>query len=180
MTYFIGIGILFDTAVTNDLREIELRLASVTGNLNGLRQPPHITIKRPFEIESESIEHVTEDLKRLLGNYKPFLVSLQGVDSFGTSVLYANVERNDMLTLLHKDLVSAFAKYQTAPDPLEGDNVVFHSTLAAGLSTPECTKALDMLEDEHGISISTTANEVGLFLGLDQGKYWSVIKTFTL
>ena len=51
MKYTIGIGVLFDESTHNLIRDIELRLAKETKNFAGLGQPPHVTVKRPFDVD---------------------------------------------------------------------------------------------------------------------------------
>lgn len=176
MAYTIGIGVLIDGEQFNKLRAIELRLADKTGNTEGLGQPPHVTVKRPFSVETVSaISQVAVIMKEVSANFHPFVLKLKTHANFDREVLYAQVEENHTLTKLHRDLLEALSPLLPKENPLEGPDMIFHSTLAMGLSDKEYGQAEAELQKIVPEPLVCPIEKVGLFLGLDNDEHWVVI-----
>lgn len=177
MSYTVGIGALIEGSAFNTIRDIELQLAAKTKNLRGLSQPPHITVKLPFEVSGvEQVQAVIEMVDKISANSAAFDVKLNGYASFETKVLYAKPQNTKQLTALHHDLMSALYLLKVAPDSVEGESMVFHSTLAKDLSETEFETAESELKtvmpDEP---MHCHIMKLGLFLSLDNSAHWAVI-----
>lgn len=107
MKYTIGIGVIFDESTCNTIRGIELNLANDTGNFAGLGQPPHVTVKRPFDVSSiEDIQKCQSILSGLAANTETFDLELSGIGNFSDSVLYLRPTYSKNLIAIHDDLVT--------------------------------------------------------------------------
>lgn len=125
----IGFAILLDGESYNFARQIELELCDKFGLCWGLRQSPHITIKAPFD--TNKLEPFVDYLESLAKEIGPFDVELDGFNYFKPKVIFLDVKENPSLKELHfrilKDLKEIF---EIEPNPLEGENIKFHSSLA--------------------------------------------------
>ncbi|HEX8763372.1 MAG TPA: 2'-5' RNA ligase family protein, partial [Candidatus Saccharimonadales bacterium] len=93
MSFTVGIGALLDTKTSNTVRFLELTAADATKNFDGLAQPPHITVKRPFSVASlEDIEKLQALLEGLAQKTPAFNVHYSGMGSFGNSTLFLAVQ----------------------------------------------------------------------------------------
>jgi 2'-5' RNA ligase len=174
MAFTIGIGVLFNQKTNNKLRQFELMLAEKSNNWSGLGQPPHITVKVPFEVKDiDAVETVANFMTELAQNTKSFNITLRGFNNFGDKVLYAAIENTTELLKLSEALLEQLTQPGNARE-YERGRTVFHSTLAMNLSESEyriCRKALQ----DTSLEIDTEVVGLGLFLGLDELQHWAVI-----
>ncbi len=184
MPYTIGIGALIEGEANNNIRKIELGLADKIGNSKGLGQPPHISVKRSFTVpDLATIAQVEALMHEIAKKSRPFDVGLEGVGSFADKVLYLKVLANDSLQTMHQDYLNAFRPVlPESIGKLEGDKMVFHSTLAMGLTPEEFKEGKDYLDiaPEETYTFTTSINKVGLFLGVDDNSHWVVINEIVL
>ena len=174
MSFTIGIGVLLEEAANNRLRELELLIAQATGNWTGLGQPPHVTIKVPFEVASMEDIHKTGVLMhRLAAQTKSFPVEIYGFGNFGEQVVYGVVKNSDEFTGLSNPLIDALISDDQKRE-YERGRMIFHSTLGLKLNSREYKLAIKKLEQET-LQLSTRAVGLGLFLGIDELKHWVVI-----
>jgi len=174
MSFTIGIGVLLEESANNRLRELELALAKKSGNWSGLGQPPHITVKVPFEVESmEDVNKVRVLMHDLAKRTKSFQVEIDGYSNFGDKVLYGVVKNTEEFLQLSDPLIDALTE-DGQPKEYERGRMIFHSTLATNLSSNEYETALKQLQDET-LSITTAAIGLGLFMGIDNLQHWVVI-----
>lgn len=180
MTYKIGVGILLEDELHNQVREIQLRIADVTGNWQGLCQPPHITVKRPFEVASlHGLEHYSESITKATAELKPFEVKLATFGDFGGETLFVRAEaKSEELSDVHRHLVSIAGAANTT-DQFEGDVMVFHSTIARGLTKSQFDAAQHELKDIK-LSANFTVKRLGLLLDTGKGMHWAVIREWNL
>ncbi len=67
-TMHVGYGVLMPPAVFNQMRDLELAFASRYGENPGLHQPPHITLKAPFDTKDLSKHRwYLDDLRQSVG-----------------------------------------------------------------------------------------------------------------
>lgn len=184
MTYTVGIGLLFDAEHFNKVRAIELDLAEKTGNDRGLRQPPHVTVKRPFEITgSGELDQVAKIVSTVASVTSKVRVEFDGAGYFGDKVAYLRAVETKQLTDLHERLAGALQKvFDESAQEFEGSQMVFHTTLMSNLTEEEFKATSQLLGriDVSGVHFSSTANHLGLFLSLDSGLNWIVISQFPL
>ena len=179
MTYTIGIGALINGPSYNYLRKIEVQIGDTVGNFSGLGQPPHVTIKRAFEVKGISgIRKCERAMDALANKKKPFDVQFAGVGNFGNSVLYLRLAPNDTLVAMHSQLLDTLEPvFPKAIGTLEGENMVFHSTIAMGLEVEQYNKARELLDTYpvESLAFAGSVNKLGLFLGIENNTHWAVI-----
>lgn len=184
MKYTIGIGVLFDESTYNSIRAIELRLSKETKNFAGLGQPPHITVKRPFDVESvEDIQKCLSIMNDLATNSRTFGLKLSGVGNFSDRVLYLQPMHNEKLVAIHNDLVGEIESiFPGSKSILEGENITFHSTLAMDLTKKQFLAAKEYIAGLTTEQLNFTARvqSIGLFLGIDDNTHWVVIAELAL
>lgn len=69
-----------------------------------LNSPPHITLHMPFQWKEEKETELVEAFEKFNPNVKPFNLKLSGFGSFPPRVLFIDVEKNEALNTLHKEL----------------------------------------------------------------------------
>jgi len=169
----IGFGILLPPEPFNYARRVERRLCESLGISRGLRQPPHITVKPPFAVES--IEPFTSYLDNLAVSMPSIRVTLDGYDAFAPHVLFLSVQPNVELLNLHlrilRDLSECFG---ISPGPGEGEQVRFHSTIALGDMTEETfTEVETMVRQDHP-TFSFDVSRLGVFVQAGEDGSWIV------
>lgn len=179
MKYTIGIGVLFDESTHNLIRDIELRLAKETKNFAGLGQPPHVTVKRPFDVDKiKDIHKCQEIMNDLAARSKPFNLKFSGIGNFSDKVLYLHPIYNENLVTIHNELVDEIETIRPgSKGTREGENIKFHSTLAMDLTTQQFLVAEQYLGSLNLDLLNFTAQvqRIGLFLGIDHNTHWAVI-----
>jgi 2'-5' RNA ligase len=180
MSYKIGIGILLPPRVSNLTREVELDVAAQINNFKGLTQPPHITVKRPFELASKSeLDSFISTLEEIdHSSLSP--MAYTSVDSFPDGSLYLAVDRNDSLRLLHEKLLEHCTAFNIQPDQFEGNAVIFHTTLAMGIPEEDIRHLQPTLQRIASRIGSFSSQYMGIFMYLPENDTWVVIKTISL
>ena len=179
MSYRIGIGLLIDAPFYNNIRSLELEIAGATKNSAGLRQPPHVTVKRTFEVDSiADITKCAEIMGMVAKKYNSIPLSFQGIANFHKKVMYMQVAPSSPLRRMHKDLLTALElKFSNARSTLEADEMVFHTTLAMELSSEQFGIARQIADalPTDATNFTATAQRIGLFLGIDDNTHWIVL-----
>jgi 2'-5' RNA ligase len=175
MSYTIGIGALLDTKTFNLVRSLELTSASATQNYAGLGQPPHITIKRPFQVATmEDVEKLRKLLSNVTQQTAAFDVQYLGLGNFGDTTLFLAVQPSAELQELHEKLLSTLqATFGSVESPHEGKEMVFHTSIAVSLQKDQLQLAKGKLTEDTATSCHI--GKLGLFLGLHDNTHWSII-----
>jgi len=171
----IGVGLLIDDNAHNELRDLELIVSSKTGNELGLYQPPHITIKRPFEADQNTFVDAKKILKEFCGSMDEFEINLGIYRTFGNEVVYAYTE-DSKIVFAQGILLKKLEKINVIPDEFDVDKYILHSTIELGLSPNEFEIAKSNLQNYKSKTITTLISRVGLFLNVDE-KHWIVVAT---
>lgn len=171
----IGIGLLIEDDAYNKLRDLELIVSSETGNELGLFQPPHITIKRPFEADQDTFVNAKRILREFCGSVQEFEIDLGIYRTFGNEVIYAFTDVSKIISI-QKSLLEKFEKINVMPDEFDADKYIAHSTIALDLSPNEFEIAESKLLNYKGKTITTLISKVGLFLNVDE-RHWIVVAT---
>ena len=184
MSYLIGVGLLFEDERFNQLRELELFLAEHIGNDYALRQPPHVTVKRPIKVaNSLEIEKVIKIVSDLASETGVIPIHVVGISNFSKKVLYIQIAKNEQLASIHRKLVDLFSiNFENSVGELEQDKMVFHSTLATNLTNNEFALSSQLLDERNGadLQFSTVAKRIGVFLSMDDGINWIVYAQINL
>lgn len=176
MKYRIGIGLLLPDLQFNFVRNIELNLHNSNEVTLGLSQPPHITIKRPFTLNSKGeLDSFIERLTHMC--LKPCTVRYKEVTVFPDNTVYFSIEDNSDLHDLHKRTLDICKEFNIGPDELEGDNVIFHTSLALGLSDNQSRTALRSITLSGDELMPFKLSSVGIFMQLPSNGTWIIIHT---
>ncbi|MCK5015844.1 MAG: 2'-5' RNA ligase family protein [Candidatus Peribacteraceae bacterium] len=174
----IGLAVLLDDFAFNFARKLEIDISKKFHTKKGLNQSPHITIKRPFECDDKMFSDVSEYVEKLSEETDPFSITIDGFDFFEPTVVYLNIKPSNELLELHKrinkDLLN---KFSIEIGPREGENVVFHSTIALEDISEETFYKIK--EYVLNIPFQHTFNlrKIGLFYKEDD--YWIIAKKVT-
>lgn len=180
MSYSIGIGALVDDETFNKVRSLELVTTAATGSYAGLGQPPHITIKRPFQVESiDDIAKVQGIVADIADATAAFSVTYAGLDNFGEETLFLAAGSSPELETLHETLLSKLrATFGAVEMPHEGKEMVYHTSIALGLAGNQIQQLATKLGDD--LPASCTIHKLGIFIGLDNNTHWAVISEVKL
>ena len=169
----IGFGILLEKEHFNYARRLELELRQWFGSNEGLKQPPHITFKAPFTVNS--MEPFANYLDELAATTHPFDVTVEGFGAFPPHVLYLDVEPNQELFALHTRVLEELdSAYQVPPGRFEGQQVKFHSTVAIGDPTENAFASAKAWLGENSPRFSFTIKTFGLFYHLEPDGGWII------
>lgn len=169
----IGIGLLVDGEAFNRLRELELIISNETSNELGLYQPPHITIKRPFESDKPTFESAKKLLKEFARSANEFEIDLGIYKTFSNQVIYAYPDDTNIILLKNK-LLGMLKKIGVEGDEFDTDKFIAHSTIGLDLSPNEYKIAESKLENHKNEVITTKISHVGLFLNIDK-RHWIIV-----
>jgi 2'-5' RNA ligase len=177
-TMFIGYGVLVPPSVFNRMRDLQLDVLARYGENHGLHQPPHITVKAPFEIGD--LEKHKRYLDVLGAETPPLSVTLSGVSFFDGGVMFLDVEANAGLKDLGQRILNDLGSEAT-PSPFEATGQVHHH---ATLAFMDPTKLPDAKRDFGRMRdvVTFEADQLGLFLGLGgrNSPEWIVIRVAAL
>lgn len=183
MTYKVGVGILLDNPHFNSIRAIEMQIYDSVSNSDGLNQPPHVTIKRPFELKNiKELGLYADKVCEIVEKTASFDIKLQDISNFSHKTIYLNAStKNKELTILHNRLISAAEALSKQPsDSFEGSNMLFHTTLAMNLNELQYSSLEELIYTLQKFEITIKAEKVGLFMAIDNDKHWVVLKEFAL
>lgn len=167
----LGYAIMLSNEVHNFVRKIQLELHHEVGTSLS-RQPPHITIKSPFDCDS--IEPHILYLKALSSQLKSFDIELQGFDSFGEAVLFLNVVPSDALINLHHQILeNVTTKFDLKPHEFEGENIRFHASITGFHNSELFEKGKEYIK-QYSPQFKFRLKNLGLFYDLGEGNGWIV------
>ena len=163
--YRIGIGCVLADAAGDAIRQLELKIAEQTGSSLGLSQPPHVTVKRPFVIGSlHELEEFIHRLRQLVQDMRAPDITYTSIGDFAGGSVYIAVQKSDELKSLHEKLLSFCAGYGASADEFEGDQSVFHTTVAMGLNDDQLAGARAIAETAQLANMSATSNKLVVLL----------------
>lgn len=167
----IGYGILLDTTTHNFVRKLQLELHQVLG-IGLARQPPHITIKAPFDIEV--IDPFIAYFSQLASGLSSFTIDVQGFGKFGEQVLFLDVSPNPKLNDVHELILQDFSSdFNIAPGQFEGPNIRFHISIA-GFQREVDFSAAQAYISKYQPVFSFPLRQLGLFYYLGPGQSWII------
>ena len=175
MSFTIGIGAIIEGEQLNAVRNLELGAATETTNFSGLSQPPHVTVKRPFTVNSaDDIEKAKAILSTIAESISPLEIQYEEFGNFGESTLFLAIKQNEALEELHTKLLTQLGEQFKAEAPFEGKEMVFHTSIATSLQ-PGQLEVVKNTSVPQSLTVPFTVRKVGIFLGLDNNKQWVVI-----
>lgn len=170
----IGYGLLPEDSLFNLVRELELEVLERTGARRGIRQPPHVTVKRPFEIDE--LEAHCALLDGFATRFAPLTARVMGPVTFGTDVFVLEVEADPTLRTMHDQLLEALEPFDVSPDTLEANAVRFHMTVALkDVPAAQRRTVRSILLDRCPAAFEARFSHIGLFLEESDGA-WVIIR----
>lgn len=172
----IGIAILPSNNYSLFVRKQEIYLSKKYNTVRGLLQPPHVTIKWPFE--TDEINKFDEYCAELAKNIEPFIVNAQGYGFFEPEVIFLKILPSEELLNLHLRILKDLkGKFGIDKNKFEGETQQFHTTLAyEDIKESEFYKAKEELEKGEQPELSFKFNKIGLFKYT--GEEWIIYKVF--
>lgn len=168
MKYQIGFALLLPDSLNNLIRDIELTVSDALDNQQGLSQPPHITVKRPFEVSSrELLVQLDEMLREFSDFYSSPSLKYGMTRDFGKTSLVLLVDDPDPVEMLHVQLLEICSKFSVMPDKFEGDNFIPHTTVAMGLNSANIHQANEILAQSKLQGIEFTPTHLAILIFTD-------------
>lgn len=173
--YKIGVGLLLPLDIENQIRSLELSIFNTSKVPDGLFQPPHVTIKRPFEISSQSrLQQFTDEIDNLAKDSIKCEFKYTRSGSFPDGSVYIQVRENSELLAIHNKLLGIASNFDARADNFEGINVLFHTTIAINLGDTQKADAIKMADRASFTETTIEAAHIGLFLRV-AGAGWVII-----
>ena len=114
-----------------------------------LKSPAHVTLKMPFTYNEAKEEYLEQRLKEFLKDYEPLELIIGGVKKFGDRVVFLNVEANEDLFILQKNLKIFCRRELTIVDELSDRNFHPHMTIAfKDLKKSQVPNIMKVLEEQ--------------------------------
>ena len=180
MKLIIGVGLLLEGESYNKIREIEQIFSTTISNDHGLFQPPHITIKRPFQVKSlEDIQDISKTIEKFCKKQKKIKLKLSGIKSFTEKAVYFQVLNDSKVRSIHEDLLLILrSKHSIKAEAFDGPKFVAHSTIAMELDEKQHNEIERKLIHKYNkLRIDTTISKIGLFLNIDDA-HWIIIREY--
>lgn len=177
----IGFAILLDDESHNFARKIELDLCKKFNLCWGLKQSPHITIKRPFDIDK--IEPFLNYIEDLTQNFHPFEIEIDGFGYFEgeKNVIFLDVKESPKLKEIQMKILSDLKNnFNIQPYDIELNGWKFHATLATeDVCKEKLVKAKEYLK-QFKPKFKFLAKTIGVFYYLGKEVGWIIIRRVNL
>ena len=116
----------FEDQVTDLKLEIKSRFQAKYA----LKSPPHVTVKMPFTYNEAKEEKLFQQLETFTRRYESIHISIKGVQTFGTRVIYLGVSAGQDLYEFQADLKTFCKREMNLVDELSDRNFHPHMTIA--------------------------------------------------
>lgn len=175
----VGIGLVPNEDVSTQIITLEKELSKFIGSDSGLKQPPHITIKSPFEVSD--MTRIEMFFDTFAETVTPIHIAFSGFGYFEPTTAYIAVKANKHLQTLHARLLRELEiNLAVKPNIYEGNNAVFHTSIAINLSQNQYDSAYQYLSQLPLVSFETIFSKIGLFLLKEDTNKWIIYKSTTL
>ncbi len=134
--------------------------------------PPHITLREAFDMDIQTRDDITEELKIMAKKMEPFQININKVSTFApvTYTVYFKVEPHPTLSKLHDQMYSG--KF-----PVDKEHTfVPHITIAQDLMEEEYYDVFGSLKLKQ-VQLEDTIDRMQLCYQLENGS-WTVYETF--
>ncbi|MFC1743760.1 2'-5' RNA ligase family protein [Candidatus Riflebacteria bacterium] len=173
----LGISLEVPQEIHNYVRNLQFEFKEKYNVVLGLDQPPHITLKRPFEREDST--EFENFLSAYVKTLKKFRVNIQGFGFFEEGVIFLRVIESENLNRLKTQICNYLEeKLNVAQDDLEKDGFVFHLTLAYGDVSQETLERIK--KDYLSKDVRFTFLTKSISLLRNSGEKWLPTKIFIL
>jgi 2'-5' RNA ligase len=170
--YFIAI--VPSDSLLSEIEDIKKYISKKYQSHGALQSPAHITLHMPFSYEKE------EKLLTCIEAFKfktPFSINLNGFGCFEPRVVFINVDTNDSLFLLQKELVQHIKKNLgifNQSDDLKG----FHPHITIAFRDLKKQTFYKIWEEYKTLSFSSqfSCNDIAVFK--KENRDWKIYKRF--
>ncbi len=163
--YKIGLAFLLPDSLDNIIRQIEIDIMDHLGYNDGLIQPPHITIKRPFVIESlQVLANFVKQINKVALSIKNQSLILEKIGFFPGGTLYLEVSESESFTLLHYEILKICKIFTTELDPFEGNNFKPHISVAMNISGDQINTAKKIIDNIFVSSIRFSPTHLAILM----------------
>ena len=172
-----GIALLPDKKTINLIRDLQKDLHQKF-DVRQSRQYPHVTIKSPFE--SGDVEVFDHYIRLLSIQHSKLKLSVEGCSCFENNVVYILVKGDYILASLHKRILSDFSTlYNISPGLFEGENIIFHISIAVVKDKRQAEDVLQYINDQLELH-SIIADAFALFVFNEERSLWEVYNQYPL
>lgn len=135
------------------------------------RVPPHLTLKIPFEADTEQIHDVEKVLRSFARVRRSAPLILKGFGRFGFKTIYLDVCKSDQAVSLSRECINVLREnFPWLPNaPLEGNKL--HASVARFLSRRQFLRMWKLL---HGLSPSFNSSFDNITILKKEDSHWSV------
>lgn len=169
----IGYGLIPNNPLRKIIRDHELALMDQIGAHQGLRQPPHVTIKRPFYIDKSNIAQHVALLESFASNNQKINSTYGNIRWFGDDTAYIPIQSDDIKST-HLQLLSQLRKLEVGQDEFDGDKFIAHATIALELNELDKNIARKILKYNSYSDDKVEFSSIGLFMNID-ANHWVII-----
>lgn len=177
MKYTIGFGLLIqDQTFFNSIRDLEISISELTNDTRNLQQPPHITVKRPFEVDDASqVKAIIASVRDWAASQPSTTIEWHGFGGFGNGVRFVAVNDSAELKHMHLTLCRLLVeKHGIKTDQLEGENAVFHTSIAIGMDASQAAKTDQFLTAVSVPDARLSLSTLGVFMKVSENG-WAVV-----
>lgn len=173
--YFIAI--LPDLIFQDEVMKIKEYIREKYGSGHALRSPAHITLHMPFKWRDDRIEKLNSVLKVFAEGRPGFNVDLKNFDAFAPRVIFINVEHNQSLDDLHRDL-SKTAREQLNLQNAQYKQRGFHPHMTVAFRDLNKTIFKKAWEEFQFKELEYSFQASSITLLKHNGKIWEVFEEF--
>ncbi len=174
------LAILPNEKVSKEIIAFQQELATNYGFQHALKTPPHITIIPPFSCNYDRVQLFTDQIPLLntLEQVRSFEIRLNGFQAFHPRVIFVDIERNDALLNIAKQVKLLF--YQSRIKANRGEKHFFtpHITIANRDLNNKTFKSI--YKDFQLRTYQATFQVKSIFLLRKESKTWQVAEEILL
>jgi len=175
----VGIALLPQVDMAIEIRMRQSEISRKYNTVQGLLQPPHVTIKRPFIVDN--ISKIKNFCELLAKNNSAIHAIYEKYGFIGNKIICLKLKKNKRIENLHKKIIKNLCKIYGAKiiDNMEGEQMKFHTTLAYGdLSETQCKLAQKNMKNFKSNSSMFELNQIALLRSV--GDEWVIESKFRL
>lgn len=173
--YFIAI--IPPEPVFAEIEKIKLEISQKYNNKSSLRSPAHITLHMPFEMKAEKEETLIQKISEFKFT-SPFNVVLKNYSCFEPKVIFIDVEKNETLNTLQKELVFHIKSNLNIFNQYE-DKRAYHPHVTIAFRDLKKSDFYLANEEYKTRSFSAEFPVNSFFLLKHTGKIWLPLKEFS-
>jgi 2'-5' RNA ligase len=142
-----------------------------------LNSPPHITLHMPFRLKAKKEDYLIKALQDLASVQKSFTIQLKDYGAFPPRVIYIDVERNQALVEVQKELNKTCRQKLNLHNANYKDQG-FHPHITLAFRDLRKAKFMEAWQDFKTMSFEAQFEVDKLSLLKHNGKHWEVFREF--